>query len=220
VDASEYHRRSELVSRGNVPPRQPAGETGENLTEDNPSGPGAALRTARRIALVGCIGAGKSTLARTLGEMLGLEVFHLDRLWWQGGGYRITGPETVAAHTLDGRAFRQLQQELASGDDWIIDGGRADLDVRLSRADTVIFLDLPRRTCMWRLIKRTGRSRADYPPDVRESLRWLVLLLRWVWTYPQKRPGMLRAIETYGSNARLIHCRSKADVQRLLETLR
>jgi adenylate kinase family enzyme len=176
-----------------------------------------ALGTAKRIAILGSIGAGKSTLARILGERLGLEVFHLDRMWWQGGGYRIVGAETVAAHTMDDESFRQLQVELADRDRWIIDGGRADLSVRLSKADTVIFLDLPRRTCMWRIMKRTGRPRADYPPDVRESWRWMWLLLRWVWSYPKdKRPGMVSNIEKYAANARLVHCRSKADVVRLL----
>jgi hypothetical protein len=88
---------------------------------------GVALSQSKRIAIVGCIGAGKSTLARILGERLGLDVFHLDRMWWQGGGYRIVGTETVATHTMNDQAFRNLQEELAARDSWIIDGGRADL---------------------------------------------------------------------------------------------
>jgi adenylate kinase family enzyme len=118
------------------------------------------------------------------------------------------------------KPFRELQEDLASRDSWIIDGGRADLDVRLARADTVIFLDLPRRTCMWRIVRRTGQPRADYPPDVKESWRWMWVLLRWVWTYPKdKRPGMLLNVEEYAPQAILIHCQSKADVRRLLETV-
>jgi len=38
-----------------------------------------------RIAVIGSPGAGKSTLARKLGQALGLEVHHLDRLYWQPG---------------------------------------------------------------------------------------------------------------------------------------
>src|ERR1700722_11076299 len=132
--------------------------------------PEPGLLSARRVAFVGCIGSGKSTLARALGELLNLEVFHLDRMWWEGGGYRIVGKKTAVAHAMDPRAFLRLQEELVSQDEWIIDGGRADLSVRLARADTVIFLDLPRRTCMWRVFKRTGSPRSDYPPDVQE--RW------------------------------------------------
>jgi adenylate kinase family enzyme len=181
---------------------------------------GDALGQAKRIAIVGCIGAGKSTLARILGGRLGLEVFHLDRIWWRGGGYRIVGAETVATDTMDDQAFRNLQEELAARDSWIIDGGRADLSVRLARADTVIFLDLPRRTCMWRIVKRTGRPRVDYPPDVEESWRWMVLLLRWVWSYPgDKRPGIVANIGEHAKHAKVIHCESRTDVRRFVESV-
>lgn len=179
------------------------------------------LGSAQRIALVGCIGAGKSTLARRLGELLCLEVFHLDRMWWQGGGYRIVGKKTSEAHAMDTEAFLRLQEGLASQDRWIIDGGRANLGVRLARADTVIFLDLPRRTCMWRVAKRTGSPRSDYPPDVQESWRWMVLLLRWVWSYPkQKRPGMVAAVDEYAGHANVIWCRSASDVNQLVESIK
>ncbi len=39
----------------------------------------------KRLAIVGCAGAGKSTLARLLGQILGLPVFHLDALFWRPG---------------------------------------------------------------------------------------------------------------------------------------
>lgn len=180
----------------------------------------SGLGSARRIALLGCNGAGKSTLARTLGKLLCLEVFHLDRMWWQGGGYRIVGQKTADAHAMDPQAFLRLQEGLVSQDRWIIDGGRADLSVRLARADTVIFLDLPRRTCMWRMAKRTGSPRPDYPPDVQESWRWMMVLLRWMWSYPKrKRPGMVAAVEEYAGHANVIWCRSASDVRQLVESV-
>lgn len=46
----------------------------------------------QRVAVVGCIGSGKSTVARALGTTLGIPVFHLDSFWWQPGRYRITAP--------------------------------------------------------------------------------------------------------------------------------
>jgi adenylate kinase family enzyme len=39
----------------------------------------------QRVAIIGSRGAGKSTLARKLGGILGLPVIHLDKEYWQPG---------------------------------------------------------------------------------------------------------------------------------------
>jgi adenylate kinase family enzyme len=176
----------------------------------------------RRVAVIGCIGAGKSTLARRLGARLGLPVIHLDRLWWDDSAYRITGADTVAAHTMPADAFRQLQRELADGDTWVIDGGYVtDLDTRLPRADTVVFLDLPRHVCLWRLARRQGHRRPDHPDDVREGVTWLLLLARWIYRYPgQKRPVIEQAINEHcAPGATVIRLRRRRDVEAFLESV-
>lgn len=183
-ESSDWAQRPVLGTwtLGVVIPQRPCAEQDCWVDTQQDSG----LASARRIAIVGCIGAGKSTLARELGALLHLEVFHSDQMWWQGGGYRIVGKKTAESHAMDPQAFRRLQEGLVSQDQWIIDGGRADLSVRIPRADTVIFLDLPRRTCMSRVVRRTGSPRSDYPSHVLESWRWMVVLLRWVWSYPRR----------------------------------
>ena len=47
-----------------------------------------------RVMIIGCGGAGKSTLARKLGEKTGLPVVHLDQIWWAPGNWQhIEKPE-------------------------------------------------------------------------------------------------------------------------------
>lgn len=83
-----------------------------------------------------------------------------------------------------------------------------DLNTRLPRADTIVFLDLPRRVCLWRLVRRHNRRRPDYPEHVGEGLGWLLLLIRWIFRYPsQKRPAIEHAI--------VEHCRPESTVIRL-----
>jgi adenylate kinase family enzyme len=172
--------------------------------------------------VVGCIGAGKSTVAVRLGALTGLPVVHLDRCWWHDGQYRITGKKSVTEHTLSAQEFRDLQLRVAAEDKWIIDGGYvADLDTRLARADTVIFLDLPRRVCLWRLVRRHGRRRADYPDQVREGFGWLLVLVRWVISYPsQKRPAIEEAIARYcGASTEIVRLQRRAQVDQFLRSI-
>ena len=49
-----------------------------------------------RILIIGCGGAGKSTLARQLGERTGLPVVHLDQLFWHPGWVESTKDEIDA----------------------------------------------------------------------------------------------------------------------------
>lgn len=90
----------------------------------------------RRVAIIGCGGAGKSALARALGDRLGLEVVHLDRLYWRPGWVPTPSAE-----------WRAMVAAVARRERWIADGHYGGtLDLRLAAADTVLFLDLPRRT--------------------------------------------------------------------------
>ncbi|HEX2174043.1 MAG TPA: DNA topology modulation protein [Dehalococcoidia bacterium] len=164
----------------------------------------------QRIVILGSGGAGKSTLALQLGEALGLPVFHLDALFWQPGW--VTTPRDERRRTLE---------QLVRSDAWILDGnwGGTGLDVRLAAADTVIFLDLPRALCLWRVIRRwlafRGRTRPDLGADCPERLD--PAYLRWIWDYPRlQRPALLRRIEEYRDGRRVIYLRSGAEVRAFL----
>lgn len=174
-----------------------------------------------RIAVVGCIGAGKSTVARALGRTLGIDVFHLDRYWWKLGRYRVIGPETVAANTIDPDEFRRLEKQIVAGDRWVIDGDAANKDLRLARADTVVFLDLSRWRCTLGLVQRHLRNSYDYPDGVQGSWRWVVFLTRWVWmTWPsERRPYLVAAISEHAGTAQTFHLKDRRQVRSFLESL-
>ena len=87
----------------------------------------------KRIVLIGPGASGKSTLARRLGEITGLPVVELDKLFWQPGLVKTSRDQWV-----------ELQQRLVGADEWIMDGDLGPYDaieVRLGAADTIIFLD-------------------------------------------------------------------------------
>ena len=133
----------------------------------------------KRILILGPSGAGKSTLARSIGDRLGLPVVHLDTINWNPGWVQTeTG------------LFRERLKEAAARDAWVMDGNySAHLDLRLPRAEAVIWLDLPRYVyfsrAVWRSIWRFDRERDDLGPGCPEQFD-LSFLLDWVWDYPTR----------------------------------
>src|SRR5690242_8297860 len=97
----------------------------------------------KKIVVIGSPGAGKSTFAKALGALLGIEVIHLDRLFWLPGWER---------KTWDTR--RKILQSVFQREQWIIEGTYLNLlEPRLIAADTIILLDATPIVCLWRILK-------------------------------------------------------------------
>jgi adenylate kinase family enzyme len=98
----------------------------------------------KRILVIGCCGAGKSTFSKELSAKLNLPLVQLDRLLFK--------PGWIEQEAL---VFAELLQTELERDEWIIDGNYLNyLPLRLEYADTVILLDLNRWICTWRVLKR------------------------------------------------------------------
>ena len=163
-----------------------------------------------RIAIVGCSGGGKSTLARALGARLGLPVIHLDTLFWKPGW--VEG---------DRETLRAEVESAVLAEDWIVEGNFIGASaLRFARADTIVWVDLPRVTCLWRAVWRAasafGRSRPDLAPGCPEKIDFAFYgyILSWDRV---TRPRMEAAIATFGSTARLVRLRNDAETAAWIE---
>jgi adenylate kinase family enzyme len=167
----------------------------------------------KRIVVVGSGGSGKSTLAHQLGELLHLNVIHLDTCFWRPGWVRVPDEEQQRILT---NAIEQ--------DEWIIDGDHVRTQgYRFTAADTIIFLDLPRATCLWRVFRRRfqyrGTNRLGLAQGCPERLNWP--LLKWVWKYPvDVRPQVVDNIEQYSQGRQVIILRSPEHVKKFVNTLK
>lgn len=168
----------------------------------------------QRIAIIGSSGAGKSTLARELGAILGLEVVHLDVHYWQPGW--VPTPEAE---------WDRINRELVQKEQWIIDGNYSrTMEVRMAAADTIIYLDLPRWLCVWRVLKRTllRLPRPDLATGCQERLGIDTLrFLKWIWDYPQRsRSRTLQRLQKYATGRETVILHNTAEVKRFLTCLR
>jgi len=78
----------------------------------------------KRILVIGCSGAGKTTFSRMLGEKLSLPVYHLDQLYWK--------PDWVESNKNE---FTKKQTAIITGERWIIDGNYSStLELRFAKA--------------------------------------------------------------------------------------
>jgi len=165
----------------------------------------------KRIMVLGSPGSGKSTIAAQIGEITGLPVVHLDRLTLLPG-WR-TAPDMDMRITM-----------AANQPEWVIDGNYSKTrDVRLERADTVIYLDFNRFTCMFRIIKRRiqwhGKARPNVADGCPERLnRWFI---GWVWNYPKRSHGdTAKWIGQIVPPKQVYHLRGNKAVKRFLIELR
>lgn len=126
----------------------------------------------KKILIIGSCGAGKSTFAKRLHNVLGVKVIHLDQCYWKSNWTRTEKEE-----------WESKTREFIEGDEWILDGNyRSTLDLRLSQADTVIWLDFSPLICYYRTLKRRfKKNRVDKLDNCDERMTWE--LMKWVlWT--------------------------------------
>jgi adenylate kinase family enzyme len=166
-----------------------------------------------RITIIGSGGAGKSTLARQLGDILGLPVVHLDAVHWKPGWTETPKDE-----------WRSIVQNLVSKEAWIMDGNYGGtMEMRLAASDTVIYLNYRRWICIYRALKRCvtyyNRTRPDMGPGCNEKID--LEFLGWLWNFPSKsRPEIEDRLSRIKVGIKVIKLCSPKETERFLSELR
>lgn len=171
----------------------------------------------RRVSVVGVSGSGKTTVARRLAARLSAPHIELDAICHQPGWAALPADE-----------FRSRVAAVAAGEAWVIDGNYSAVQPLVwQHADTVIWLDPPRRRFMPRIIWRTIRRvmlREELWNGNRERLANLLSwdpeqsVISWAWHhYPVYRQRYAAAAaDPQFAHLAFIRVTTRAELERLL----
>ncbi len=172
----------------------------------------------RRVSVVGNTGSGKTRLAKQLAARLQAPHVELDAIFHQ--------PNWTPLPTDQ---FRQRVAAVVADDAWVVDGNYSSVrDLVWQRADTVVWLDLPRVTVMRQVVARTMRRMASGEElwnANRERWRYLFdadeSIIAWAWTQHatyRHRYAAAAADPQYG-HLTFIRMGSRSDVVRFVQSL-
>jgi len=170
--------------------------------------------------VVGTSGSGKSTLGAALAARIGADYLELDSVFHQPGWV-----------PLPREQFRERVAAAVAGERWVIDGNYTSQvkDLVWARADTVVWLDLPRRTVMrqiiWRSFRRALR-RTELWNGNRERWRNFFSLdkeesvIAWAWqTHAATRAKLEAAMADQGnSHLKFVRLKNPGAVRRFLRS--
>lgn len=163
----------------------------------------------QRVLVIGIPGAGKSTLSSALAARAGLPLIHLDKEFWRPGWTETPRVE-----------WRPRVAALAARERWVMDGNfDSSLDLRLPRADTLVWFDYPALRCLWRASTRVVRSYGTVRPDMAEGCpeRFDFDFLQYIWRFNRiQRPRIMAHIAGHGRHLEPIVIRRDGEARAFL----
>ena len=107
----------------------------------------------KQIIIIGCPGSGKTYFAKHLSEILQIELFHMDNIYWKKDKTHISRGELISA-----------VDRIISQSEWILDGNYiSTIEQRIKAADTIFFFDYETKDCLEGVKSRIGIKRDDIP---------------------------------------------------------
>jgi hypothetical protein len=176
------------------------------------------------VHVTGGPGSGKTRLAQQLGTVLDAPVYDLDQIGWQAGRYveRLVEVRLAAA------------RRIAPQPTWVTEGTMLGwTDALLGSADLIVWLDVPWRVAVWRILGRHVRASvagANRHPGLGRLVRFVWYTRGYYWSgappvpIPPDGEGRATRCETayrLAPHARItVRCRAQADLRVLLDGLR
>lgn len=167
-----------------------------------------------RIVVLGPSGTGKTTICRILGEKLGLNVLHLDSIYWKRNW-----------ENIDKEEFDDFMKDFFKQNRlWAIDGNYTNnqhFKYRLDLADTIILLDFGLQVSLKGIHERAGkykhRNREDMAEGCFEGIDQE--FLQYTAFYKNKGRYVKAIIEQYRNKKKVLIFKSRKEIHEWISTL-
>ena len=161
----------------------------------------------KRILVVGPSGAGKSFFSRHLGEILKIEVNHLDNLFWRSDRTHLSKEE-----------FDEKLASLLKKDQWIIDGDYSrTYEMRFRACDTIFFINLTLKECLDGVQSRIGQDRPDIPwTETSLDPEFKAWIIQW---FDTTLPVLKELLDRYRSTKTIVTFNSRKEADEYLAGL-
>ncbi len=166
-------------------------------------------RIMKRIMIIGCGGAGKSTLSRQLAEKLELPLYHLDVLFWKPGWVE-----------SDREEFFEKLKKFSAEEKWISDGNYIkSIPILAEKADTIIYLDMPIPICFIGALKRnfSKKERPDMAEGCAENFD--MKFFWWILTFRKHTAPRIEKILAGNKDKNIIVLKSRKAVKDFLNNI-
>lgn len=165
----------------------------------------------KKIMIIGCCGSGKSTLARQLAKYVDLPLIHLDREYYKPNWEKSLKSE-----------WEEKIRSLISRDEWIIDGNYYNtLSMHMEQADTVIFLDMNKFLCTYRIIKRACSSKENIRSDMGHGCheRFNMDFFKFVWNFNKTTRSRIYELLKNYAQLNIIILKSDRDIKKFISEI-
>ena len=169
----------------------------------------------KKVAVFGNTAAGKSTLSRQLAETTGLPLITLDKVMYLPGGEKIPHEEYLRIHS-----------EVLETEEWVIDGFGCVPSAweRFSKADTLVYIDLPIFTHFLWVTKRFLKGIFVNPegwPERSPVVKSTITSYRVLWLCHRKLTPRYRKLVLSASDQKLvIHLKSPGSIREFIDSTR
>lgn len=158
----------------------------------------------KKIIVIGCPGSGKSTFSRALHKITGIQIFHLDMMYWNSD--RTIVPKSV---------FLERLNDVLEKSEWIIDGNYSStMEKRMDACDTVFFLDYPLDVCLDGVKSRRGKIRSDMPwVETEEDAEFTEFIKKF---NEDSRPQVQKLLEKYKAEKNIVIFKNREEADAFL----